>query len=107
MPAGRPNPTGRRTGGRRGARPSPGTTRRGRRRATTATWYDRERTASAASGLSGLEFLQALVDGRLPPAPLVMLLGFRAVEAEAGRGGFAGTPGERGFNAPGCGPGGV
>ena len=67
-------------------------------RAKTVTWYDPERTASAASGLSGLEFLQALVDGRLPPAPLVMLLGFRAVEAAVGRVTFEGTPDESVYN---------
>ena len=67
-------------------------------RTKTVTWYDPEMTAAAGSGLSGLEFLQALVDGRLPPAPLVMLLGFRAVEAEAGRVVFAGTPDESVYN---------
>jgi uncharacterized protein (TIGR00369 family) len=67
-------------------------------RAKTVTWYDPERTASAGSGLSGLEFLQALVDGRLPPAPLVMLLGFRAVEAAVGRVAFEGTPDESVYN---------
>ena len=59
-------------------------------RTKTVTWYDPEMTAAAGSGLSGLEFLQALVDGTLPPAPLVLLLGFRAVEAAAGRVVFAG-----------------
>jgi hypothetical protein len=54
-------------------------------RTKTVTWYDPEMTAAAGSGLSGLEFLQALVDGRLPPAPLVLLLGFRAVDASPGQ----------------------
>jgi len=63
-------------------------------RTKTVTWYDPELTAAAGSGLSGLEFLQALVDGRLPPAPLVLLLGFRAVEAAVGRVVFEGTPDE-------------
>src|SRR5580700_9891575 len=64
-------------------------------RTKTVTWYDPEMTAAAGSGLSGLEFLQALVDGRLP---LVLLLGFRAVEAEAGRVVFEGTPDESVYN---------
>jgi uncharacterized protein (TIGR00369 family) len=67
-------------------------------RTKTVTWYDPEMTAAAGSGLSGLEFLRALVDGRLPPAPLVLLLGFRAVEAEAGRVVFEGTPDESVYN---------
>jgi uncharacterized protein (TIGR00369 family) len=58
----------------------------------TVTWYDPELTAEAGSGLSGLEFLQALVDGTLPPAPLVLLLGFRAVAASVGEVAFEGTP---------------
>jgi acyl-coenzyme A thioesterase PaaI-like protein len=67
-------------------------------RTKTVTWYDPEMTAAAGSGLSGLAFLQALVDGRLPPAPLVLLLGFQAVEAEPGRVVFAGTPDESVYN---------
>ena len=51
----------------------------------TVQWYDPMVTASGGAGLSGLEFLRALRDGKLPPAPLAMLLGFRAVEAEEGR----------------------
>jgi uncharacterized protein (TIGR00369 family) len=67
-------------------------------RTKTVTWYDPEMTAAAGSGLSGLAFLQALVDGRLPPAPLVLLLGFQAVEVEPGRVVFAGTPDESVYN---------
>jgi uncharacterized protein (TIGR00369 family) len=67
-------------------------------RTKTVTWYDPEMTAAAGSGLSGLEFLQALVDGTLPPAPLVLLLGFRAIEAAAGRVVFAGIPDESVYN---------
>ena len=67
-------------------------------RAKTVTWYDPERTAAAGSALSGLEFLQALVDGTLPPAPLVLLLGFRAVEAGVGHVAFEGTPDESVYN---------
>ena len=63
-------------------------------RTKTVTWYDPEMTAAAGSGLSGLEFLRALRDGKLPPAPLAMLLGFRAVEAERGRVVFEATPDE-------------
>ena len=67
-------------------------------RTKTVTWYDPAMTAAAGAGLSGLEFLRALVDGTLPPAPLVLLLGFRAVEAEPGRVAFAGTPDESVYN---------
>ena len=76
-------------------------------RTKTVTWYDPERTASAGSGLSGLEFVQAMVDGRLPPAPLVMLLGFHAVEAAAGRVAFEGTLDESVYNVLGAAHGGL
>ena len=57
---------------------------------------------SGGSGLSGLEFLQALADGKLPPAPLAMLLGFRAVEAERGRVVFEATPDDSVYNVLGA-----
>jgi uncharacterized protein (TIGR00369 family) len=58
----------------------------------TVQWYDPMVTVSGGAGLSGLEFLRALRDGKLPPAPLAMLLGFRAVEVEQGRVVFEATP---------------
>ena len=53
-------------------------------RAKTVQWYDPAITAAAAagSGLSGLEFLRAIRDGKLPPAPIAALMGFRPVEVE-------------------------
>ncbi len=64
----------------------------------TVQWYDPMVTASGGAGLSGLEFLRALRDGKLPPAPLAMLLGFRAVEAEKGRVVFEAAPDESVYN---------
>jgi uncharacterized protein (TIGR00369 family) len=64
----------------------------------TVRWYDPAVTASGGAGLSGLEFLRALRDGKLPPAPLAMVLGFRAVEAEEGRVVFEATPDESVYN---------
>ena len=64
----------------------------------TVQWYDPMVTASGGAGLSGLEFLRALRDGKLPPAPLAVLLGFRAVEAEEGRVVFEATPDESVYN---------
>jgi len=68
----------------------------------TVQWYDPMVTASGGAGLSGLQFLEALRDGRLPPAPLAMLLGFRAVEAERGRVVFEATPDESVYNVLGA-----
>ena len=54
--------------------------------------------AAAGSGLSGLEFLRAIGDGKLPPAPIAALMGFRPVEVEPGRVVFEGTPDESVYN---------
>ena len=69
-------------------------------RAKTVRWYDPAITAAAAagSGLSGLEFLRAIRDGKLPPAPIAVLMGFRPVEVEEGRVVFEGTPDESVYN---------
>jgi uncharacterized protein (TIGR00369 family) len=64
----------------------------------TVRWHDPIVTASGGAALSGLEFLQAIRDGDLPPAPLAMVLGFRAVEAEEGRVVFEATPDESACN---------
>jgi len=64
----------------------------------TVQWYNPMVTVSGGAGLSGLEFMQALTDGTLPHAPLAMLLGFRAVEAEQGRVVFEATPDESVYN---------
>ncbi|MGZ8361577.1 MAG: PaaI family thioesterase [Allosphingosinicella sp.] len=43
-------------------------------------------------GLSGLEFLRAMIAGRLPAAPIAATMGFRLVEVEPGRAVFEGDP---------------
>ena len=69
-------------------------------RAKTVEWYDPAITAAEAggTGLSGLEFLRAIRDGKLPPAPIAALMGFRPVEVEPGRVVFEGTPDESVYN---------
>jgi uncharacterized domain 1 len=41
--------------------------------------------------LTGLEFMQAVRDGRIPAAPIARTLGFRLAEVEDGRAVFVGT----------------
>ena len=48
--------------------------------------------------LTGLEHLQGIADGTLPPAPISETLGFELVEAEPGRALFAATPTEAHYN---------
>ncbi len=55
-------------------------------------------TAEEIAGLSGLQVLQAMVDGRLPGPPIAETLGFRLVEVEAGRAVFEGDPDPRLLN---------
>lgn len=51
-----------------------------------------------AAHLSGLEFLQSIIDGRHPAAPISRLMEFAIVEVEHGRAVFEGTPTDRVYN---------
>jgi len=62
------------------------------------TWHDPMITAAAVPGMTGLEFLRAIRDGKLPPAPIAVLLGFRPVEVEEGMVVFEGAPDESVYN---------
>ena len=48
--------------------------------------------------MSGLEFVQALIDGRLPSPPMATTLSFRLVEADEGRAVFTGEPSTEFYN---------
>jgi uncharacterized protein (TIGR00369 family) len=65
---------------------------------TTVSWQDPAVLASAARSMPGLEFLRAIRDGKLPPAPIAELLGFRLAEADPGHAVFEVTPGEQHYN---------
>ena len=49
-------------------------------------------------GMSGLEFLQGMVDGAQPQPPITQTLGFRLAEVAAGRAVFEGLPEYRHYN---------
>jgi uncharacterized protein (TIGR00369 family) len=68
------------------------------KREITATWSDPQALAEAGRGMSGLELLQAIRDGRLPSPPIARLLGFKLVEADAGHAVFEVLPGEQHYN---------
>jgi uncharacterized protein (TIGR00369 family) len=72
-----------------------------------ATSDDLAALAAATPGRTGLEFLRAIRDGELPPAPIQRLLGFRLVEVEEGRVAFSLTPVEEHYNPIGVVHGGV
>jgi uncharacterized protein (TIGR00369 family) len=48
--------------------------------------------------MSGLEHLEAIRDGRLPPPPIAELMGFDLVEVGVGRATFSIEPGEQHYN---------
>jgi uncharacterized protein (TIGR00369 family) len=55
-------------------------------------------TAEMAAEMSGLEALEAIRDGRLPPPPIAELLGFRPLALGHGRAVFEATPDESHYN---------
>ena len=57
--------------------------------------------------LTGLEFLQGIVDGDVPQAPMAELLSFAPIEVEFGRVVFAGEPGPEHYNPIGSVHGGI
>ncbi|GAB2994809.1 PaaI family thioesterase [Mycobacterium bourgelatii] len=70
-------------------------------------WADPAITASAARSRIGLEFLQAMVDGELPPPPIMQTLGARLESVASGRAVFTLTPAESHYNPIGSVHGGV
>jgi uncharacterized protein (TIGR00369 family) len=64
----------------------------------TVSWEDPAELAQRGRELAGLEFLAAIRDGSLPPAPIQQLLGFPLVHVEEGHVAFTAQPGEQHFN---------
>ncbi len=65
--------------------PGPDTTDWGPASSKTVAWYDPMITAAAVARFSGVEFLRAIRDGQLPPAPIATLFGFQMRDIEVGR----------------------
>ena len=64
----------------------------------TVTWEDPAELAGRRSGMAGIEFLRAIRDGELPPAPIQNLMSFHLAEVDEGRVVFVAEPGEQHFN---------
>jgi uncharacterized protein (TIGR00369 family) len=67
-------------------------------RSRVVEWEDPLIGANAAKGMSGLEYIQALVDGSIPPPPIVALMNMTAVAAEVGKVTFECEPNESHYN---------
>jgi uncharacterized protein (TIGR00369 family) len=64
----------------------------------TVRWEDPARLAARGREMAGIEFLRAIRDGELPPAPIQALMSFRLAEVDEGRVVFVAEPGEQHFN---------
>lgn len=70
----------------------------GEPRNKTVTWYDPTLAAAAMMSMSGLDYLQALSDGRLPATPIAALMGMQAESVALGEVVFRCTPDESAYN---------
>ena len=67
-------------------------------RTRTITWDDPMIGAQLAKTMSGLEYLQAMIDGKIPLPPITQTLGFRLAEVGEGRAVFTCEPSEFHYN---------
>ena len=67
-------------------------------RTRTYTWEDPFAIRDALTEHSGLELMQLMAAGELPPPPIAETLGFRLVEAERGKAVFECEPAEYHYN---------
>jgi uncharacterized protein (TIGR00369 family) len=65
-------------------------------RSRTLVWQDPVPTAAAGATMTGLEYMSAVVTGKMPPIAVTMRM--RPVELEEGRVVFEGEPGEEHYN---------
>jgi uncharacterized protein (TIGR00369 family) len=79
----------------------------GQPRTKTVTWHDPAISGAAATTMSGREFIQAIIDGRLPPPPFAQLIGAELISVGDGVAVFRCTPDESTLNPLGIVHGGV
>jgi uncharacterized protein (TIGR00369 family) len=70
----------------------------GEPRSRTVSWWDPSIGARAMLDLSGREYLQAMIDGRLPPPPISGLMAMTAVSVGEGTVEFRCSPDESAYN---------
>ena len=67
-------------------------------RSKVVTWYDQAATVTGGAGLSGLDFMRALMDGKIPPPPIALLLNMLPTKVDQGLAVFECTPDESVYN---------
>jgi uncharacterized protein (TIGR00369 family) len=75
------------------AEKSPETTRTRR-----LTWQDPVPTAGAGAEMAGLDYMNAIVAGELPPPPIAVTMRMAPIEVSEGHAVFEGHPGEEHYN---------
>ena len=70
----------------------------GEPRTREVTWYDPMVGAGQALTMTGVDYLRAIQDGELPPAPIAGLFDFAVTEVEPGRVTFTCRPDESAYN---------
>jgi uncharacterized protein (TIGR00369 family) len=73
----------------------------------TYRWADPAEIATAVQGLSGIDLMRAMAEGRVPPPPVGSLIGVDDFKAEKGKVSVAFDPAEFHYNAMGTVHGGV
>ena len=76
-------------------------------RSRTVTWFDPGAFSDLAQAMTGLEFLNAMKDGKIPHPPICQLVNFRLVEVETGHVAFEMVPDESHYNPFGVSHGGI
>jgi uncharacterized protein (TIGR00369 family) len=71
----------------------------GSARSRTVSWHDPAALRAAGATLPGREFLQAILDGQLPPPPMAALIGSELVSVGEGEAVFRCTPDESTYNS--------
>jgi uncharacterized protein (TIGR00369 family) len=70
----------------------------GRQRSKTITWHEPGPSTAKGLTMAGVDYLQAMADGRLPQPPISGLMEFAIAEAENGRVVFTCKPDESAYN---------
>ena len=70
----------------------------GPQRSRTVTWHSPGPTTAKGLAMAGVNYLRAMRDGELPPAPIAGLLQFEIAEVDPGRVVFTCVPDESAYN---------
>jgi uncharacterized protein (TIGR00369 family) len=70
----------------------------GEQRSRTVTWHSPGPSTAKGLSMAGIDYLQAMVDGELPPPPIAGLMQFDIGSVEPGRVEFTCVPDESAYN---------